>query len=116
MPRSREEKLAIYRDLIDEIPDLQLKGKTMPYTSMNGNMFSFVSKEGILAFRLSKDRQAEYLDEHPGTTVEQYGATMRGYVEVTEVVLDDKQTTASLWSDCVANARTLDPKPTKKGG
>lgn len=52
MTWSRDDKLEIYAALIAAVPNLDLKGKTVRYTSMNGNMFSFLSEDGELAFRL----------------------------------------------------------------
>ena len=39
-----EERLAIYDRLIDQSADFDRKGKTMPYTSANGHMFSQLIK------------------------------------------------------------------------
>ena len=41
-----EEKLVIYDKLIAEHPTIKRKGKTMPYTSANGYMYSFLNKVG----------------------------------------------------------------------
>ncbi len=35
-----EEKLNIYDELVARCPRFERKGKTMPYTSANGHMFS----------------------------------------------------------------------------
>jgi hypothetical protein len=44
--------LDLYDRLIATQPDLQRKGATMPHTSLNGHMFSFLTPEGHLALRL----------------------------------------------------------------
>lgn len=47
------DKLVLYESLVSTRPDIERKGATMPYTSLNGHMFSFLTKEGTLALRLS---------------------------------------------------------------
>jgi hypothetical protein len=41
-----KETLEYYEKLGATIPTLKRKGKTMPYTSFNGHMFSFLPKKG----------------------------------------------------------------------
>ena len=41
-----------YEKLIATNPNVERKGATMPYTSLNGHMFSFLTKTGTLALRL----------------------------------------------------------------
>ena len=41
-----KEKLKLYDKLIDTNPNFERKGKTMPYTSVNGHMFSQLNKAG----------------------------------------------------------------------
>ena len=55
--------LELYDRLVATNPDLKRKGKTMPYTSLNGHMFSFLTKEGMLALRLKEyfDISFEYI-------------------------------------------------------
>ena len=48
------ETLQLYAALLASV-GLEQKGKNMPYTSMNGNMYSFVAKEGYVGIRLSKE-------------------------------------------------------------
>ena len=41
-----KEKLAIYDQLVTKCPRFVRKGKTVPYTSANGHMFSLLNKVG----------------------------------------------------------------------
>ena len=53
------EKLAQYTAAVKATPGAELKGASMPYTAVNGNMNSFLDKLGTCAVRLSKpDRDA----------------------------------------------------------
>jgi hypothetical protein len=99
----------VYEGLIAGVPDVERKGKGTPYTSMNGNMFSFMGQGGVLAFRLSKGERAAFLGGHPG-------AVMKDYVAVPDAVLEDGEALGELWGRCVANARTLKPKATTRRG
>ncbi len=46
------EKLALYEKLVAANPNVERKGATMPYTSLNGHMFSFLTETGTVAIRL----------------------------------------------------------------
>lgn len=47
-PAAAPEIVAAYERLVATIPGLVRKGATMPYTSVNGNMTSYVDKAGRL--------------------------------------------------------------------
>ena len=55
------EKLALYEKLVATKPDVPRKGDTMPYTSLNGNMFTLLTKEGTLVLRLDPETQAAFI-------------------------------------------------------
>ena len=74
-----EEQLAIYDAVVGKCPRFERKGKTVPYTSANGHMFSLLNKDAELGFRYSKQVQEKYLEEWGTTLFKSHGATMRGY-------------------------------------
>ena len=106
------------RDVLERLAgkfdDFQVKGKKTAYLAVNGNMFAFVDDAGRLCLRFSEADKAAFNAEHGGEDVVQYGAVMRGYVAVPDRVVGDGDALAALFEDCVAFARTLKPKPTKK--
>ena len=53
----REEKLKVYDALVARCPHIERKGKTMPYTSANGHMFSLFNKANEIGIRFSKEIQ-----------------------------------------------------------
>ncbi len=59
---TREETIKKYDELLSKCPDIDRKGKSMPYTSANGHMFSQVNKAGELGIRFSKVVQQLYLE------------------------------------------------------
>ena len=49
------DKLALYKQLIDVHPEIELKGgMKLPYTSYQGNMFTMLSKAGKVGLRMGK--------------------------------------------------------------
>lgn len=103
-----------YAALAEQHWDLPIKGKANPYTSMNGNMFSFLSKEGDICLRLSEDEQAAFWNAHGGEPVTQYGSVMKGYIALSQAVLDDEDVRTSWFERCLAHAISLPAKVTKK--
>lgn len=66
----REEKEKIYDALVDKCPPIERKGKSMPYTSANGYMFSQLNKSGEIGIRFSKEVQEKYGKEWDTTYFE----------------------------------------------
>lgn len=109
-----DETLSCYLEVVRDYDDLKVKGKAMPYTSMNGNMFSFLDKEGTLCLRMSDDDRKAFVQRHNALQVIQYGAVMRGYVPLPPAITQDAAALRHEFKKCYANARTLKPKPTTK--
>ena len=76
-------KLAIYEKLVAANPSLERKGDTMPYTSLNGNMFSLLAKDGSLGFRLSTKDLLEFLNKYESGLMVQYGTVMKEFLGIT---------------------------------
>lgn len=105
-----QEKLDIYKTLVSKCEDFSLKGKTMPYTSANGHMFSLLNKAGELGFRYSKEDQKKYLLEWNTTIFRSYGATMRGYVLIPDEMLTDLDLLSEYLMESHKYVMSLDPK------
>ena len=97
-----------------QYPDLQVKGKANRYTSMNGNMFSFLDKEGGLNLRLSEAEKAAYNEANGTGDVIQHNSVMRGYVKATRAIFGDAVRLEGLFAQSYDYARTLKPKATSK--
>ncbi len=110
----RDKVLAVYARLASPHDGIEIKGNKTAYTAVNGNMFSFVDPDGQLCVRLSEARKAAFNAQHGTGDVIQYGAVMRGYVTVTDSLLNDESALAALFTEAVDHARGLQPKPTKK--
>ena len=105
-----QEKLKIYDALVEKCPRFKRKGKTMPYTSANGYMFSLLNKAGEFGFRYSKSVQEKYLKTLNTTFYKSYGATMRGYVLIPDNMLNDLDELAKYLNESYDYVMTLEPK------
>jgi hypothetical protein len=107
---SYEENLAFYDKLVALHPNFKRKGKTMPYTSANGYMFSLLNKAGELGIRLSKESQKAFMEKHDTTIFKSYGAVMRGYVLIPERMYNDIELLSATLDEAYQNVMSLPPK------
>ncbi|MDF1838129.1 MAG: hypothetical protein P1V35_09695 [Planctomycetota bacterium] len=112
--KAKSETRVLYEKLMDTQPDFRIKGKASAYTSLNGHMFSFITKEGGLAIRLSPEDQHAFQKKHRSGPVIQHNSTMRGYVHVPESLLKRTSAAAKVLQASIDHIRSLDPKPTAK--
>jgi hypothetical protein len=108
------EKLELYNRLIGNNPEIERKGKTTPYTSINGHMFSFLSKEGVMGLRLSKDDIEGFVQKFKGKLMEQHGRVMKEYVEIPNDLLKNTKQLTEFLNKSLNYVSGLKPKPTKK--
>src|SRR5258708_28800975 len=73
------ESLAHYEKLVAGVPGIQRKGATVPYTSLNGNMFSYLDKSGSLALRLPAEAREAFVAKYKGGPVMPYGVVQPEY-------------------------------------
>jgi hypothetical protein len=58
-------------------PQIKRKGATMPYTSVNGNMFSLLTPDGTLALRLPPADRESFLKRYDTELCVQYGVVIK---------------------------------------
>src|SRR4051812_46888415 len=109
-----DQNLALYEKLVATNPDVPRKGDTMPYTSLNGNMFTLLTKEGTLILRLDPDNQAAFIKKYKSKLPVQYGAVMKEYVEVPNALLTKTRELKKYFDLSYAYATSLNAKPAKK--
>jgi len=80
-------KLVLYEKLVATNPNIERKGATNPYTSLNGHMFSYLHPSGSLALRLPKDEREKFLKKYETTLFEAYGVVQKEYVTVPDALL-----------------------------
>ncbi|TND09865.1 MAG: hypothetical protein FD123_793 [Bacteroidetes bacterium] len=111
---AHQDKLAFYKKLVSFFPEAELKGATMPYTSCNGNMFSFMNPEGKLAIRLSADDRDTFMKKQKTGLMEAHGTIMKEYVEVPDQLLLSPAKLKTDFGKSLAYVKSLKPKATKK--
>ena len=108
------EKLELYDKLIRERPHIERKGVGLPYTSVNGHMFTFLSASGSLALRLPAGRRDEFLKEYKTCLFVAHGAVLKEYVEVPEGLFKDAAALLPHLDASYAYVLGLKPKQQKK--
>jgi len=109
-----ESKVELYNKLVGTNPKIERKGKTTPYTSVNGHMFSFLSKEGVMGLRLSQSDREEFIQKFDSKLMEQHGRTMKEFVEIPEDLLQKTEVLSECLQKSFDYVSSLKPKPTKK--
>jgi hypothetical protein len=71
-----------YQQLVTTQRDVVLKRATMPYTPVNGNMFSFIYRDGKLNLRLAKADPKSFLEQYKTEQSIQHGVIMKEYAVV----------------------------------
>ena len=111
-----EDALRRYDALLATQPGVERRGATMPYTSVNGHMFSFLRPDGTLALRLSAADRDAFLERYQTALVEQHGHTMRDYVAVPDSLFARTDELAPYFARSLAHVSSLRPKPTRRPG
>ena len=105
-----EDKLKVYDDLISRCDRFERKGKSMPYTSANGYMFSLFNKACEMGIRFSSEVQKEYMDKYETTLFKSYNSIMHGYILITEKMLEDPEDVVCLLNESYDYVMSLEPK------
>ena len=108
------ENMALYEKLVATLVKTELKGATMPYTSHNGHMFSFLDKNGNLSLRLPEDERKAFITKYKTGLSEQHGTVLKEYVLVPGKLLQDTNTLKNIFAASFEYVSQLKPKTTKK--
>ncbi|MGJ8528719.1 hypothetical protein [Maritalea sp.] len=103
-----------YQALVSAYFDDVVKGKNNPYTSINGNMYSFLDRDGRICLRLNKVKAATFAPLLGSEPVVQYGSIMKDYVAVPETLFKDETLIAEIFTACRSLSKALPTKPTKR--
>ena len=104
------DKLELYEKLVATKPGLERKGAKVPYTSLNGHMFSFLTKEGVLALRLPTKEREQFLEDYSTKLCEQHGRVMKEYVEVPDSLLTETEALREYFDISHEYVSSLKPK------
>jgi hypothetical protein len=106
--------LELYEKLVKTIPDVERKGATNPYTSVNGHMFSHLTPSGTLAIRLPKEELEKFMAKFKTTLFESYGVVKKDWAVVPDSLLKDTRTLQKYFKLSYEYVKTLKPKPSGK--
>jgi len=107
-------KLDLYRKLVTTIPKVDIKGDTIPYTSLNGHMFSYLHPSGAFALRLPEDEREKFLSKYKTKLLEAYGTVQKEYVTVPDSLFENIKELKKYLEMSYRYVGTLKPKPEKK--
>lgn len=110
----RTKAIKHYEKLVATNPQIERKGDTMPYTSLNGHMFSVVHKDGTLALRLPEGIREEFLKKYKTKLSAQYGSVQPEYVVVPDALLAKTTELKRYFDASFAFVSSLKPKATTK--
>lgn len=105
-----DEVLQAYDKMIAGLKGIERKGATMPYTSLNGHMFSFLDANGTLSLRLPKESIALFIAAHKTTLSEQHGRILKEYVIVPDKLFKNTAAMKACFKESYDYIRTLKPK------
>jgi hypothetical protein len=106
------EKVALYDKLVASVPGVERKGASLPYTAVNGNMFSVLHADGTLGLRLPTQAREAFLAKYNARLVEAYGIVQKEYVAVPAALLERTAELKPYFQQSHAYAQGLKPKPT----
>jgi hypothetical protein len=113
-PAAPAATVAAYEKLVATVPGLERKGDTMPYTSVNGNMSSYIDKSGRFALRLPEEARAAFIAKYKTKLFEAYGIVQKEYVEVPPALLAKTAELKKYFAVGYEYTKSLRPKPTTK--
>jgi hypothetical protein len=108
--------VALFEKVVAALPGVERKGDTIPYTSLNGHMFSYVSKDGFVALRLPEKTRNEFITKYDTKLCVQYGITQKEYVVVPDSILKRTTELKKYFVESHRYVASLKPKPTTKKG
>jgi hypothetical protein len=111
---SREKKVELYSKMVASHPEAVLKGDTIPYTSLNGHMYSFLSKGDEITLKLPADERIKFIEKYKTRLAENYGIVQKEYVVVPDDLLENTDELKPYFEMSYNYTKTLKPKPTSK--
>jgi hypothetical protein len=108
------DKMELYTKIVESVSEVEIKGATMPYTSHNGHMFSFLDKEGKLGLRLPAKERDEFIAKYKTKLCEAHGTVLKEYVLVPDSVFKKTAEIKKYFAISFHYVKNLKPKKTKK--
>ena len=104
----------LYAALVATHPSIERKGKSSPYTAVNGNMFTVLSADGTLGMRLGDADRDAFIATFGTGLYQAHGTVMKEYVAVPAELLARTSELAPYLAKSYNYAKGLKPKPTTR--
>jgi len=105
-----QEIIDLYAKLVKTNPQVELKGATVPYTSHNGHMFSYLEKDGSMGLRLPADELEKFLKKYNTTLFKSYGIIKKDFATVPDKLLKNTKELKKYFDISFEYVKTLKPK------
>jgi len=102
--------MRLYRKLVGTNPKVELKGATVPYTSCNGHMFSYLEKDGSMGLRLPAEVLEEFLKKYETTLFVSYGIVKKEYALVPDELVQNTKELQPYFDLSYEYVKSLKPK------
>ena len=110
-------KLALYERLLASVPGAEGKANFgAGYTAIDGNMYTMISKHGVVGIRLPEPERSAFLERHHTELFRGDPAwpPAKEFVAVPDALLEDTAALRPTLERSLAYVRTLKPKPSKR--
>jgi hypothetical protein len=110
------EKVALYQRLLESVDGVDTKSNFgSAYTAINGNMYTMISKHGVVGIRLPEPDRTAFLEKYSTELFRGDPAwpPAKEFVAVPEDLLADTKTLTPYVAASQAYVQTLKPKPGK---
>ena len=112
-----ESKQLLYQRLLQTVPEADPKSNFgSAYTAINGNMYTIISKHGVVGIRLPEPQRTQFLETYSTELFRGDPAwpPAKEFVAVPEHLLEDVNAVKPYLELSLEYVKTLKPKPTKK--
>jgi hypothetical protein len=106
--------ITVYDKITGSIKEVERKGATMPYTSVNGHMFSFLAADGSMGLRLPAESREAFIKKHKTKLCEAHGTVLKEYVSVPGKLFKDTAAMKVYFKESYEYVSSLKPKATTK--
>ena len=112
-----EDRLRLYERLVAAVPGAELKSNFgSAYTAVNGNMYSMISKHGVVGIRLPEPQRSAFLAAHGGELFrgDPSWPPAKEYVAVPDDLLADTDALVPHLRLALSHTQALKPKPPRR--
>ena len=110
------EKVELYKRLLDSVPEVDSKSNFgSAYTAINGNMYTMISKHGVVGIRLPEPERSEFLERYSSELFrgDPSWPPAKEFVAVPDHLLEKTETLTPYLEVSLRHVKEMKPKPAK---